>query len=116
MNASFKLTLAALLLTLCGGSAWAQLPPAVPIEGSVETMTDMVVMPASLSGRVTVRNCAGCESSTLQLDANTRCNLAGRLVSVKEMAAYLRQTRSHPMSISYRLSDHIVSLISVLEQ
>jgi len=116
MNATFKMTLAALLLTVSGGIALAQLPPAVPIEGSVETMTDAVIMPESLSGRVTVRHCEGCLYSTLQLDANTQCNLAGRLVSVREMASYLRQTRAKPMTISYRLSDHIVTLISVLEQ
>ena len=59
MNASIKMTLAALLLTVVGGVAVAQLPPAVPIEGSVETMTDAVIMPESLSGRVTVRHCDG---------------------------------------------------------
>lgn len=116
MNVSLRITLAALLLTVTGDVALAQLPPAVPIEGSVETMTDAVIMPESLSGRVTVRHCEGCISSTLQLDANTRCNLAGRLVSVKEMANYLRATRAKPLTIHYRLSDQIVTLISVLEQ
>jgi hypothetical protein len=94
----------------------AQLPPATVIEGSVETTTDAVIFPSGLDGRVTVRECAGCQHSTLQLDKNTRCILAGQTVSLREMAAYASRASGRPLTISYRLRDLVVSRIAVLEK
>jgi len=99
----------------CGG-AWAQLPPAVPIEGSVETTTDAVILPADLNGRVTVRSCGGCQHPTLQLDANTQINLAGRKVTLHELASYAQRHPGRALTIHYRLRDYIVSYISIIEQ
>ena len=118
MNSISKTLVAAALMALAGtaGPVRAQLPPAVVIEGAVETTTDAVIFPASLDGRVQVRGCEGCEHSTLQLDQNTRCILAGRTVSLRDMAAYARQASARSLTISYRLRDLVVSRIAVLEK
>jgi len=99
----------------CGG-AGAQLPPAVAIEGSVETTTDAVILPADLNGRVTVRSCGGCQHSTLQLDANTQINIGGRKVTLHELSSYAQQHAGRALTIHYRLRDYIVSYISIIEQ
>ena len=103
-------------LALAGAGAWAQLPPGTIIEGSIETNTDALIFPVDTSGRVTVRNCGGCESSTLQLDAATQFNVGGHLVSLREMAAYARQSSGRPATIHYRLRDKVVSRISIIGQ
>jgi hypothetical protein len=95
--------------------AQAQHPPAIPLEGSVETTTDAVILPSSLLGRVTVRNCEGCESPTLQLDAHTVLELNGRTVSLAEFARYAQASTGKSLTIHYRLSNRIVSRITVLE-
>ena len=104
----------AVLLLAAIGLANAQLAPNVVLEAAIETATDQVILPATLAGRVTVRNCVGCQHSTLQLDASTKFNLAGQSVSLKEMAAYASGKRDQPLTIHYRLRDSVVSLISVL--
>ncbi len=118
MHSSIKTLVSAALLALaaCIGPAQAQMPPNVVIEGSVETSTDAVIFPSGLDGRVDVRNCLGCLHSTLQLDQNTRCILAGHTVSLREMAAFARQNSGKPLTISYRLRDLVVSRIAVLEK
>jgi hypothetical protein len=118
MNTSIKTLISAALLALAvvTGPAAAQLPPNVVIEGSVETTTDEVIFPAGLDGRVDVRNCVGCLHSTLQLDQNTRCILAGHTVSLRDMAAFARANGGKPLTISYRLRDLVVSRIAVLEK
>jgi len=118
MNSILRSLMAAAILALAcvGGAVRAQLPPATVIEGSVETTTDAVIFPSGLDGRVTVRGCDGCLHSTLQLDKNTRCILAGQTVSLRDMAAYARQASGRPLTISYRLRDLVVSRIAVLEK
>lgn len=118
MNSTLKSLMAAMIFALActGGAVRAQLPPAMEIEGSVETTTDEVIFPSGLDGRVTVRECEGCLHSTLQLDKNTRCILAGQTVSLRDMAAYAHQASARPLTISYRLSDLVVSRIAVLEK
>jgi hypothetical protein len=118
MNSTFRILTAALLLCFAGagGAARAQLPPNVVIEGSIETTTDAVIFPSSLDGRVQVRGCTGCLHSTLQLDKNSKCILAGHVVSLREMASYAQQTSGRPLTISYRLRDQVVSRIAVLEK
>ena len=118
MNSIFKSLMAAGIVALAcaGGAVRAQMPPATVIEGSVETITDAVIFPSSLFGRVEVRNCDGCAHSTLQLDKDTQCILAGHTVSLKEMAAYAHGASGRPLTISYRLRDLVVSRIAVLEK
>ncbi len=118
MKSTFKTLIAASLLALAAGvgPTQAQLPPNVVIEDAVETTTDAVIFPSSLAGRVDVRNCVGCLHSTLQLDQNTLCILAGHTVSLREMTAFARQNGARPLTISYRLRDLVVSRISVLEK
>ncbi len=118
MNSTCKILIAAALLALAGtGSpARAQMPPNVVLEGSVETTTDAVILPLDLSGRVQVRSCEECEHRTLQLDQNTVFILAGHMVSLREMAAFARQSSARSLTISYRLRDRIVSRIAVLEK
>ena len=116
MSGNLKRMIAVAMLAAAAatGIAVAQLPPNVVLEASIETTTDQVSFPSSLDGRVTVRNCIGCLHSTLQFDANTRFNLAGQHVTLKEMAAYASATRDRPLDIHYRLRDSVVSLVSVL--
>jgi len=118
MNSICKTLMAALLIAVAGagGAVRAQRPPATVIEGSVETTTDAVIFPSALDGRVQVRGCGGCEHSTLQLDRNTQCILAGRVVSLREMAANAQQNSARSLTISYRLRDLVVSRIVVLEK
>ncbi|MBS0388892.1 MAG: hypothetical protein JSR15_10470 [Proteobacteria bacterium] len=116
MNSIFKTCIAASLLALAAvaGTASAQLPPNTVVEGSIETQTDAVIFPSGLDGRVTVRNCVGCLHSTLQLDANTVCILAGQRVALRDLAAYASRTSGKPLTVTYRLRDLVVSRISVL--
>ena len=118
MNSTLKSLMAMAIVTLAwsSGAVRAQLPPNVEIEGSVETTTDAVIFPSGLDGRVTVRDCEGCLHSTLQLDKNTRCILAGQTVSLRDMTAYAGRASARPLTITYRLSDHVVSRITVLEK
>ena len=118
MKSTFRILVALAIVGLAcaGGTVRAQLPPAMEIEGAVETTTDAVIFPSGLDGRVTVRGCEGCLHSTLQLDKDTRCILAGQTVSLKDMAAYAHQASARPLTISYRLSDLVVSRIAVLEK
>lgn len=116
MNGNFKRMMAVAVLATAGfaGVALAQLPPATVLEASIETTTDQVIWPLSVSGRLQVRECKGCLLATLQLDERTRFNLAGQNVSLKEMAAYAGSKRGQPLDIHYRLKDKSVSLVSVL--
>src|SRR6476660_2129845 len=116
MNSTIKnfLAVAIVALAYVGGVVQAQMPPAMVIEGSVETTTDAVIFPSGLDGRVQVRGCEGCAHSTLQLDKDTQCILAGRTVTLREMAAYASRTSARPITISYRLRDLVVSRIAVL--
>jgi hypothetical protein len=118
MNNICKTLIATLLIAVAGagGAVRAQLPPATVIEGSVETTTDAVIFPSGLDGRLQVRGCEGCEHPTLQLDRNTQCILAGRVVSLRDMAANAQQNSARPLTISYRLRDLVVSRIVVLEK
>ena len=118
MNSTLKSLMAVGIVALAcaGGAVHAQLAPAMVIEGSVETTTDAVIFPSGLDGRVTVRGCEGCLHSTLQLDKNTQCILAGQTVSLHDMAAYAQKASARPLTISYRLRDLVVSRISVLEK
>jgi hypothetical protein len=65
---------------------------------------------------VRLRNCGGCLHSTLQLDRNTKCILAGNVVSLRDLALNAQQSSSRPLTISYRLRDLVVSRIAVLEK
>ena len=116
MNSIFKTHIAAALLALAvmAGTASAQLPPNTVVEGSIETQTDAVIFPSGLDGRVSVRNCVGCLHSTLQLNQDTVCILAGQRVALRDMAAYASRTSARPLTITYRLRDLVVSRISVL--
>jgi hypothetical protein len=118
MNSTIKILTAALLLAFAGagGAVRAQLPPNVVLEGTIETTTDAVIFPSSLFGRVQVRGCEGCEHPTLQLDKDTKCILAGRTVSLRELASNAQQSSARPLTISYRLRDLVVSRIAVLEK
>ena len=118
MNSTFKSLMAVAIVALAaaGGAVRAQLPPVTVIEGSVETTTDSVIFPSSLDGRVQVRGCEGCQHTTLQLDKDTKCILAGQTVSLRDMAAYAHQASARPLTISYRLRDLVVSRIAVLEK
>jgi hypothetical protein len=118
MSNSIKTLISASLLALAAisGPVRSQMPPNVVLEGSVETTTDEVIFPSGLEGRVDVRNCVGCLHSTLQLDQNTRCILAGHTVSLRDMAAFARANGGKPLTISYRLRDLVVSRIAVLEK
>lgn len=113
MRHAGKVLLMALALAGAGMGARAQLPPGTVIEGSIETNTDALIFPLDTRGRITVRNCGGCESATLQLDADTQFNLAGHKVTLREMAAYARQTSGRIATIHYRLRDKVVSRISI---
>ena len=106
--------LATVALAAAGGAVRAQMPPNTVIEASIETLTDRVIFPATLAGRVLVRNCAGCLHATLQFDADTQFNLAGQNLSLKQMAAYAGARGGQPITIHYRLRDLVVSLVSVV--
>src|SRR5712672_2052457 len=116
MNSTLKSLMAVAIVALAcaGGAVRSQMPPAMVIEGSVETTTDAVIFPSGLDGRIQVRGCDGCEHTTLQLDKDTQCILAGRTVSLHDMAAYAGRASARPLTISYRLRDLVVSRIAVL--
>jgi hypothetical protein len=94
----------------------AGLSPGTVLEASVEGSTDQVLFPASLAGKIQARTCSSCAVRLLPMDAATRFNLGGQSVSLQQMAAYCRKTSRKPLTIHYRLSDSVVSLVSVLER
>jgi hypothetical protein len=118
MNSTLKglMGVAIVALACAGSPVHAQRPPVTVIEGSVETTTDSVIFPSGLDGRVQVRGCDGCLHTTLQLDKDTKCILAGHTVTLREMAAYASRASARPLTISYRLRDLVVSRIAVLEK
>ena len=118
MKSTLKGLMAAAIVALAcaSGAVCAQQPPVTVIEGSVETTTDAVIFPSGLDGRIQVRGCDGCQHTTLQLDKDTKCILAGQTVSLRDMASYAHQASARPLTISYRLRDLVVSRIAVLEK
>lgn len=116
MNSTIKTCVAASLLALAAivSPVRAQMPPNVVLEASVETTTDAVSFPPALDGRVSVRGCVGCQHDTLQLDAHTLCILGGQPVSLRDMAAFAQRNVGRSLTITYRLSDQVVSRIAVL--
>jgi hypothetical protein len=110
--------IAAALVALAGAGAVAQAQraPNVVLEGSVETTTDAVILPSESGGRITVRNCVGCVSPTLQLGPDTQYILAGQHVTLAEMAKYCRGAAGKALTVSWSLKDKIVSRVSVLEK
>src|SRR5258707_10348336 len=96
--------------------ATAELAPGTVLEASVETSSDQVLFPSSLAGTIQASPCATCAAKPLQLDNATIFNLAGQQVSLQQMAAYCSSVRGKSLTIHYRLSDSIVSLVSVLER
>lgn len=107
-------------LTLAAGIAHAagtvqQLPPGTVLEGSVETTTEQVLFPSTLFGTMQAPACVGCSAKVLSLSADTWFNLAGKRVTLQEMAAYCASARGKSITIHYRLSDSIVSMVSVGE-
>ncbi len=115
---STLVTMAALALATCVVQAAddiSNLPPGTVLEGSVETTTDQVVFPSSTSGQIMATPCPGCDPKSFPLSAETWFNLAGKRVTLQEMAAYCGRVRDKPINIQYRLRDSIVSMVSVGE-
>jgi len=111
------LTLA--LLCAAGAShsqSTANLPRGTVLEASVESATDQIVFPATLPGSLQARPCPACAYKVLPLDANTRFNLGGQLVTLQQMTAFCVTSTSKPLTVHYRLSDGVVSLVSVPEK
>jgi hypothetical protein len=115
-NALIALAASALAALAPAGVAEAQRAPNIVLESSVETTTDAVIFPSAPDGRITVRNCGWCEHPTMQLAADTQYILAGQYVSMLEMAKYCRGAAGKALTVSWRLKDHIVSRVSVLEK
>jgi hypothetical protein len=115
---STLVTAAALALATCVVQAaddLSRVPRGTVLEGSVETTTDQVLFPSSTFGQILAPACLNCAQKSLQLNAESVFNLAGKRVTLQEMAAYCGGTRSKPITIQYRLSDSIVSMVSVGE-
>lgn len=111
MNKTLRALVIAVALAGAGTLALAQRPPVIVIEDSVETTTDQVLLPSSLAGKVSLRG-----GASLQLGPDSRFYAAGKPVSLKELAAFMRGVGNVPMTIHYRLKDGIVSRIVVVGQ
>lgn len=111
MNKTLVAFLGAVMLAAAAAPAPAQRPPITVIEGSVETSADQVLLPSTLAGKVSVRG-----GGSLQLGPESQFYAAGRLVSLPDMAAFLRGAGRAPMTIHYRLKDGIVSRIVISGQ
>jgi hypothetical protein len=109
---------AAVALATCAAQAAEDislLPPGTVLEGSMETTTDQVLFPSSLAGQLMAPPCLDCAPKSLALSPETVFNLAGRRVSLQEMTTYCSGVRGKSLTIQYRLSDSIVSMVSVGE-
>jgi hypothetical protein len=93
----------------------SKLPIGTVLEGSMETTTEQVLFPSTLFGQLQAPACLRCALKSLSLSAETRFNLAGKNVTLQEMAAYCSSVRGKSITIEYRLSDSIVSMVSVGE-
>jgi hypothetical protein len=112
----------ALVLTGLFASATAQtsndlarLPRGTVLEGAEESSTELTGLPATVAGKIRVQSCSTCAVKMLSMDSATRFNLGGKRVSLQEMAAYCAKNTHKPLTIHYRLTDSVVSLVSVLE-
>jgi len=116
MNARLAVLTLALLWAGVAYPQTANLPGGTVLESSVETSTDLVLFPRSTAGKIQARACAACSAKLLQLDGSTKFNLAGQQVTLAQMSAYCSGVSGKSLTIHYRLSDSIVSLVSVLQK
>jgi len=125
MNAKLPAAVLALVLLSAGAvqsvaaqvsADAANVPPGTVLEASVESSTDQVIFPSSLPGRIQAQACSTCAVRQLAIDAATRFNLGGQLVTLQQMAAYCSTTAGKSLTIHYRISDSVVSLVSVLQR
>lgn len=116
---SMLVTVAIVALAAAGAARAAddlsKLPLGTVLEGSMETTTEQVLFPSTLFGQLQAPACLNCALKSVSLSAETRFNLAGKNVTLQEMAAYCGRVRGKNITIEYRLSDSVVSMVSVGE-
>ncbi len=103
----------ALLATLAGAAlgtapAIAQNIKIVPVERGFETHSDIVLMPTSENGTLTVNQCAACNPIRLTVNARTRYYAGGQQVTLAELKALLSPGKVTLMTVFAHLKDPVV--------
>ena len=112
-----RLAVAALaLMACCSSAANARTIPLKPIEASIETAADLLVVPSSNAGTLVVRGCPeeACALRSLAVDGRSRFIANGDEVTPAKFAAVLSAAGKKPVTVHYRLSDSKVTRVVIM--
>jgi hypothetical protein len=82
-------------------------PDVVSLERGIETASDLVLLPGSESGTLTVNQCAGCRAITLTVNAQTRYFLGAQQMTLAQLKSRLAGGRSISMMVFAALKEPI---------
>ena len=97
-------------------SAFAAKFPVTPIEGSIESAANLLVVPSSNAGTLVVRGCPedACQIRSLTVDANTRYVAGKTDVTPAKFSSVLSAAGEKPVTVHYRLSDSKVTRVVIM--
>lgn len=83
--------------------AQAKPAPLRSLEDAIETSTDAVMLPTSLPGALTFRNCAEpCKLRSLEVTSDSKFFVGGTQVSLADFSAYVRRTGAQFMMVFHQ--------------
>ena len=110
-----SLVRATVLLVALAGSAVAQTVPPAPLrslEEAIETSTDAVLLPLSVPGTLTFKNCtAPCAIQSLEVSAATQFMVGATAVSVAEFRSYVEQTGEQFLMVFHKPGERSVTRV-----
>ncbi|GEM_PF-6447612 len=84
------------------------------LEEAIETSTDAVLLPNSVPGRLTLKECKRpCRSNTLDLNEQTQFLIGATNVSLKEFNEYISRTGSQFLMVFYEPSGRSITRLIV---
>jgi hypothetical protein len=98
---------------------WAQGQPAKlqSLEDAIESSTDAVLLPTSVPGTLTFRNCAEpCKLRALEVNAQSRFFVGPSQVTFAEFSAYVRRTGPQFLMVFRRPDQSAVVRLQVYGQ
>jgi hypothetical protein len=101
----------ACLALLLAGQASAQLRA---LEAAIETSTDAVLLPNSVPGRLTFRDCKPpCRTHSLDVNSETSFFIGATKVSLSEFNQYISKTGSQFLMVFYEPSGRSITRLIV---
>ncbi|HEY8537474.1 MAG TPA: hypothetical protein VIL28_01330 [Steroidobacteraceae bacterium] len=82
------------------------------IENAIEVSTDEILLPGSVPGRLTFRECKPpCRNKTLDVNAQTQFLVGGTKVSLAEFKQYISRTGSQFLMVFHEPGGSVTRLI-----